>query len=205
MYELPCCHIWQREIQYRILTDEHWEDYALMFEEGGLEVYQSWGLEQVRAGRKLEGEQEEQTIEERQTLRAREQWERLRSRWFSLMEETSDLPVDQRHNARNAWVDGLTKALGPLMRGSAREWLSSVDPFGVLNPDAVFPHGETQEESQEWKAKLNWGNWIGLEDDLNYVRAEDLWSVSEGESSGVEEVLEDLDDFGLWDAEEAEG
>jgi len=64
-----------------------------MFEEGGLEVYQSWGLEQVRAGRKFEEEQE-QTIEERQTLRAREQWERLRSRWFSLMEETSNLPVN---------------------------------------------------------------------------------------------------------------
>jgi len=113
------------------------------------------------------------------------------------MEETSDLPVDQCYNARNTWVNGLTKALGPLMRGSACKWLLSVDPFGVLNPDAVFPHDEMQEESQEWKAKLNWGNWIGLEDDLNYIRAEDLWSVSEGESSGIEEVLENLDDFGI--------
>ena len=121
------------------------------------------------------------------------------------MEETSDLLVDQRYNARNAWIDGLTKALGPLIRGSAYEWLLLVDPFSVLNPDAVFPYSKTQEESQEWKARLNWGSWIGLKDDLNYIKADDLWSVLEGESSGVEEVLKDLDDFSLWDAEEAEG
>ncbi len=121
------------------------------------------------------------------------------------MEETSNLPVNQRHNARNTWINRLIKALGPLMRGSARKWLSSVDPFSVLNPDTIFPYSEMQEESQEWKIKFNWGSWIGLEDNLNYIKVDNLWSVLEGESSGVEEVFKDLDDFGLWDAEEVEG
>lgn len=152
-YQLPCLHLWQREIQYGVFTEQHWEDWAFMFEEAGLEAYETWGLQYVE---KNNVNDEEQTVEERQTLRAREQWERLRSKWFNFMEETLTLPAEGRYEARQAWIDGLTHAIGPFMRATAREFMASIDPEQrVINREAAFPKGESQEVSGvDWSARL---------------------------------------------------
>lgn len=40
-YQLPCEHIWHHKLQYHLMTDLHWDTYACMFDDCGMEVYES--------------------------------------------------------------------------------------------------------------------------------------------------------------------
>lgn len=198
-YQLPCAHLWQREIMYSVFISKDWEKYSFMFEDCGLEVYETWGLEYVTDI--PTAAEEEKTVEERQTLRAREQWERLRSRWFNVFEETATLPSDQRCNARNAWLDGLTHALGHFMRATGREFFASIDPDQrIILRDIALPKGGSQQGSQEWEAHLNWREWIGDDDKEGYLQEQDLTGDPEKDSESDE-----ADSDCYWDSEEARG
>jgi hypothetical protein len=122
-YYLPCCHIWHRHLLYSVLTRDDWENYHCMFKDNGFEVYERYG-QGTNTKLITENLGDVEKGPEHQTLRAREQFERLRSKWLSFLDETETWDnAEEKLDARSNWIDGLTKALTPFMRGTAKAFL----------------------------------------------------------------------------------
>lgn len=191
---LPCCHIWHRHFQYDILTKDDWENYHYMFKDNGFDVYERYkkGTNTKLIRENLDSEKKRQDT---QTLRAREQFGRLTDRWFGLLEEmeTWDSPQEKRVAQCN-WIDGLTKAIDPFLKGTAKAflsanyWKSKKDFPYEINVDAAFPEGSRVEERLENEANVRPNAFQGLE-----VAAE-----------FAEERLEDDYEYSDWSSEDDE-
>ena len=130
---VPCKHIWQRELLYNHLTAEDWDDIAFRFEEGGLDVYEAFTKDFVEP---LVNEAVSES--DQWTLKAKEQFELLRSAWFSFIETTANFPPEQMVTARTNWLSGLTRALGPFHRAEARQFLNDDDiGYAQMFPDIM--------------------------------------------------------------------
>ncbi|KAK9319312.1 hypothetical protein V1517DRAFT_332998 [Lipomyces orientalis] len=49
-YYLPCRHILLADRTYEILTEDHWNNFGVMFENRGFDVYEGRGQEPAREG-----------------------------------------------------------------------------------------------------------------------------------------------------------
>jgi hypothetical protein len=117
---LPCTHLWHRHLLYNTLPTAELRRFANLFEEYGYDVYEHYNLKLVQ---QHVADDDGQSEEARDTLKAREIFEQLRSKWFNLIEETLPMEIAERDAARLHWVSGLTKAIGPFLRATAREVL----------------------------------------------------------------------------------
>jgi hypothetical protein len=118
---------------YNHLTAEDWEEIAYRFEEGGLDVYEALTKDFVEP-------LVDETVNESDhwTLKAKEQFELLRSAWFSFIEDTAAFPPEQMVTARTNWLSGLTRALGPFHRAEARQFLNDDDiGYAQMFPDIM--------------------------------------------------------------------
>ena len=119
-YQLPCKRLWQHELLYRTITVEKWDIYAFMFEDCGMEVYES--ADKVYITRDIYAEV---GAPARQKLEVREVLEQLRSAYYALEEGVEALDPDVADNVVNYWINGLTVATGDLIRTGAAELLAS--------------------------------------------------------------------------------
>ncbi|KAJ8098933.1 hypothetical protein POJ06DRAFT_292611 [Lipomyces tetrasporus] len=105
-YYLPCRHIFLADRTYEILTEDHWNDFVVMFANRGFDVAapvcNSHGHEPSR-----EGDRGDIGAPTRRALTLKKTLERLRSRYYEL-EEDSD--PDQRENLMNLWLGSLQRA-----------------------------------------------------------------------------------------------
>jgi hypothetical protein len=197
-YYLPCCHIWHRHLLYSVLTRDDWENYHYMFKDSGFEVYERY---EKSTNTKLIREDLDDVDKghEHQTLHAREQFERLRSKWFSFLDETETWGnAEERLDARCNWIDGLTKALTPFMRGTAKAflsadyWKSEKDLPFQIDVNAAFPEGSQVEGRLEKEANVRPDAFEGLQVAADHELAE--------------ERLDDDDDYNYsdWSSEDEE-
>ena len=105
---------------FNTLSIDDFKEFAFKFEDSGFEVYEVWEKDYVERF----NADDERPREVADTLRARELFEKLRSKWFDLTEESAEFDPKQRASIRLNWVDGLTKAIGPFLRATARAVLS---------------------------------------------------------------------------------
>ncbi|KAK9361782.1 hypothetical protein V1504DRAFT_439398 [Lipomyces starkeyi] len=87
-------HIFLADRTHEILTEDHWKNFVVMFENRGFEVYEGRGQEPAR-----EGDRGDIGAPARRALTLKETLERLRSRYYEL-EEAID--PEQRENTMNS-------------------------------------------------------------------------------------------------------
>ena len=104
-YLLPCRHIFHEHIygENRLLTEEVWRNFQLMFEETGFEVYEH--RERVEVAEPLQTEAEREA--EARRLAINELMERVRDRFW--IEEGDDA------NASLAFIKHLSALLDPVL------------------------------------------------------------------------------------------
>jgi hypothetical protein len=90
-----------------------------MFKDNGFEVDERY--EKSTNTKLIREHSDNANNQERETLRAREQFKRLRSKWFSFLDETETWDnAEEKLDPRSNWIDGITKALTPFMRGTSK-------------------------------------------------------------------------------------
>ena len=194
-YNIPCRHIWQRELKFGVIRDEDWTNYADLFDEAGFEVYET-----LDRNIKIDPIQDhgEQNEIDRQTLAAREQWDQLRSKWYELCEESNEFTEQERAQIRRRWVEELCTLCDPLLRTSARQLLLG---FKGINRDEMVPR---QEGDEVWEGATERATYMGIETiavNENWELASDPGDVSSIDFDiGIEE-----DDDDIIDPEELEG
>jgi hypothetical protein len=115
------------------MTYEDFQNFAVLFDDCGFEVYE--GSERYFLERFVKAEDDEAASQLRDTLEAREAMEHLRSKWFSLLDESSHLETQKREAIRVRFLQGLNKAIGPLLRLTPLEILS--DPRFDRAPESL--------------------------------------------------------------------
>jgi hypothetical protein len=105
-YLLPCRHIFHEHMfgQHRLLTDAVWHSFQLMFEETGFEVYEHG--ERVNVSKdKPQAEKDAEHLR----IRVEEVNERVRDRYFSILESGSIEESAQ-------FIDCLEATIEPLLK-----------------------------------------------------------------------------------------
>ena len=139
---------------FGILRDEDWTNFADLFDESGLEVYET--LDRTIKIDSVQDHSEQNGID-RLTLAAREQMDQLRSKWYDLCEGTDDFTEQERAQIRAAWVEKLCTLCDPLLRASARQLLLG---FKGINRDEAVPRLEGDEV---WEEATHRATYMGLE------------------------------------------
>jgi len=196
-YYLPCCHIWHRHLLHSVLTRDDWENYHSMFKDNGFEVY-----EQYERGTNTKLVREDSDGMEKgqwhQTLHARGQFERLRSKWFSFLDETETWDnAKEKLDARSNWIDGLTKALTPFTRGTAKAFLSA-DYWKSEQDHAFFPEDSRVEEGLEKEVNGRPDAFKGLQVAVELATEERLDEEDDYEYSDRSMASEDEDNDGVF-------
>jgi hypothetical protein len=148
-YYLPCCYIWQRYIMYDALKDDDFKEFAFKFEDHGYDIYEVFNKDYVERDEPATN-LHQQSREVADSLRARELFENLRTKWFNLMEESAPLAEEDRIALRANWVNGLSRAIGPFLRATARAILSNDYFDGVLRD--LQDDGQLREEDDQLDA-----------------------------------------------------
>ncbi|KAK9242116.1 hypothetical protein V1506DRAFT_572398 [Lipomyces tetrasporus] len=87
---------------YEILTEDHWNNFVVMFENRGFDVYEGCGQKPAQ-----EKDRDEMGAPARRALTLKETIERLRSCYYELEE---GMDPEQRENAINLWLRSLQRA-----------------------------------------------------------------------------------------------
>jgi hypothetical protein len=89
---LPCKHIIHSDYLFQSITSEDWTAWAVIFEEGGYNVYETMGTVHV-------WDREEESHEEstRRKLMVGTFLEGIRARFFELEEEVRELEEEEAH------------------------------------------------------------------------------------------------------------
>ncbi|KAI9854655.1 MAG: hypothetical protein M1824_000241 [Vezdaea acicularis] len=133
-YQLPCQHIWQQELLYGVLKDSDWKLFTFMFEDSGMEVYESMTKDFIHSDvHGIIG------APEQRKLKLREVQDSLRSAYYRIEEAASVLEPDTAATVVNTWIDGLSKVTGPLMQHSVRDLIASEPNLSFVNVDKLLP------------------------------------------------------------------
>ena len=100
--------------------------------------------------------------------------------------------MDEQGNVLGAWIDGLTKALSPFFRATAREFVKStgLDRHGV-NLDKALPKGGSQEpEDEPFVAQIDWRQWIDHESEAELSE----YLNDSGQESDDEDIYDDSEE-----------
>ena len=144
-YLLPCEHVFQYELLYHVLTEEHWDRFAHMFEESGFDIYEA--SEELEVNRELAAEV---TAPAHRKLRVREITESIKESYYALEEEIKkfDLESDEMGRAMDYWITGLSNVTGDLMRQSVRDLVQNI-PRLKRRVDTIVINAERAEAAEE--------------------------------------------------------
>lgn len=108
-YQLPCEHIWHHELQYHLMTDLHWDIYARMFDDCGMEVYES--TKEIWVDREISLDIQD---ERKRKLRACEITETLMSQYYDAENACKDAELgrDSTDLVINYWLTELASSTG---------------------------------------------------------------------------------------------
>ena len=98
-YLLPCRHIFHFDSDVKVLTPTRWANYVAMFEEGGMEVYETSGLVWVELDTSERGDNKVNSF----ALRLRERMERLQQKIYAVQEEMEQISLEEP--VQNAWLE----------------------------------------------------------------------------------------------------
>ncbi|KAK9326702.1 hypothetical protein V1520DRAFT_394349 [Lipomyces starkeyi] len=107
-YYLPCRHIFLADRTYEILTEDHWNNFVLMFENGR-------GQEPAR-----EGDRGDICAPARRALTLKETLERLR-----ILEEGID--PEEREDTLNLWLESLQRASANFLTEEGSTYIINVE------------------------------------------------------------------------------
>ena len=134
-YQLPCRHVFQQDMLYKLLRPEHWEAYYFMFEDCGMEVYEVHSKEYI-----CKDIFEEAGAPARRKLAVRETLDQLRSAYHRLEEQVEEMEEESADAFMNQWINGLVAANGDYIRTSAKQLVSSMPQLAArVQLDVAFP------------------------------------------------------------------
>jgi len=123
-YLLPCQHIFHLDTEIKVLTTMQWEVYVMMFEECGMEVYETVGIvwvedETVSSGRNNDA------------LRLRERMERLQQKVYAIHEAMEEINLEESvcSERMEEWMGHVEETLDGLERVPNIEIVSKHRPW----------------------------------------------------------------------------
>ena len=109
-----------------VITPHDWERWAFMFEDGGMEIYESttktYAVNEIHDA--IGGPS-------RQQLEVREVLEQVKTRYFELQNLTAGFEEDQKQRVLSLWVSHLKQLVGPIRKQGAREALRELQEGGL--------------------------------------------------------------------------
>ncbi|KAK9327796.1 hypothetical protein V1520DRAFT_28028 [Lipomyces starkeyi] len=118
-YYLPCRHIILADRTDEILTEDHWNNFVVMLENRGFDVYEGRGQEPAR-----EGDRGDIGAPARRALTFKETLERLLSRYYELKE---GVDPQQRENMMNLWLRSLQRASADFLTEEGTTYIINVE------------------------------------------------------------------------------
>jgi len=129
-YLLPCRHIFHLHSVVEVLTPERWQCYVNMFEDGGLEVYETMGAV-ADVQEQLVAVTDEDKVNS--LLEVREVGEQLQQQLYAVHAVLKErgVPDAGRREVAAAWVDHIRLTVAPLVNLAPEQIVDGTRPWEV--------------------------------------------------------------------------